>query len=266
MTRFAIRFVLDDLAHVEPWGDGENAQLHWFGLSQGCYWIETPEGDIFRYSPAAPSDQDVPGAAAHYYVARMFEDLQEVMPAALEPVPLDIAERFTSRDWHERLDRWTDETAATEEPGSTALWDLSQEALAWWGARTIYTGYLRCGPLITIWRTEEKVHLRWTSRSNEIDGISVFALPTGDITLPAETFDCAAEEFLDAVLAAMSERVCQVVRGATTRRPYRIDLAGLAAEQRRRADERRSSAIPARTNWEQVREKLEALAREVGKA
>jgi hypothetical protein len=65
--------------------------LHWSGLTSGRYWIETPHGEVLRYTPEIRKLWNFPFVYVDYQVARLFEDVQEHLPAVLEPVPEDIA-------------------------------------------------------------------------------------------------------------------------------------------------------------------------------
>ena len=43
-----IDFTLLPLAMVQPWGRPDNLSLHWFGLTDGQYWIEVGENKLFE--------------------------------------------------------------------------------------------------------------------------------------------------------------------------------------------------------------------------
>jgi hypothetical protein len=68
---------------VLPWGDPPSR--HWFGLTDGWYWIE----------PAATNCCAGPGSMAlrpcvDYQVVRLWEDITVLTPELLEPVPADL--------------------------------------------------------------------------------------------------------------------------------------------------------------------------------
>jgi hypothetical protein len=48
-----IDFTLLPIAMVQPWGRPDNLSLHWFGLTDGQYWIEVSENKLFEYSEFA---------------------------------------------------------------------------------------------------------------------------------------------------------------------------------------------------------------------
>jgi hypothetical protein len=185
------------------------------------------------------------------------------MPAILEPVRPDIAQKCSDRQWHERLRCWTEEETPIDQPRSAFnpdRWDLYHAALDWWHARTFDTGYLQCGPSITFWRVGNAVHLRWTSEANRIDGIEVFVTPCGDVSLSFDAFERAASDFLVGVISAMAERVHALQNGAQFRQPCRLDTAALYVEHAQREAELRSNLVPLKTDWPQVRTHLDLLS------
>jgi hypothetical protein len=74
---FRFRFELDAISDIQPWGEPGCENLHWFGLTSGRYWIETPLGEVLRYTPEIMKLWNLPFNYVDYQVARLFEDLQE---------------------------------------------------------------------------------------------------------------------------------------------------------------------------------------------
>ena len=151
------------------------------------------ESPLVRPNLRAVLDRNTPGrsAALHardhkvvelpfnyvdYEVARLFEDLQEHLPASLEAVPLDISARATDRAWLRQISSWVDDEACTETEGRRR-WELYEAGMSWWWDREIETGYLTHGPRISVWRTNDDVHFRWTTLENEHSGLPVFVEP-----------------------------------------------------------------------------------------
>jgi Family of unknown function (DUF5984) len=266
---FKIHFALDDLADVEPWGKGDEANLHWFGLTQGRYWIETPIGDVLRYTPEIQAHLNLQCAVVDYQVARLFEDLHDRMPAVLEPVPPDIAERCSDRGWHDRLRCWTEEKTAPDRPRwamNPERWELYHAAMGWWSERSLDTAYLRCGPVITLWRVEDAVNVRWTTRNNLMDGIEVFAIPEGDVSISVADLERAASDFFEGVLSSMAGRLRILQNGARASRPCRLDMADITADHARRDAEFRAKPAPVETDWLANRTHLEVLRTAVNAA
>lgn len=176
-------FHLRELAAIEPFG-GERPTLHWFGLSDGWYWLTVGGSELFRYDRAFMRREEPwcadPTALPYvdYYVVRLWEDLLEQLPAVLAPVPPELAERVSDavswRDWQERASQWLD---ALDEHGDQAAFDaavdLVEAACGWWVERRLDTGYLRHGSRLRFWRVGDTVHLRWNDRGERLEGLPI---------------------------------------------------------------------------------------------
>ncbi|MQY10336.1 hypothetical protein SRB5_04430 [Streptomyces sp. RB5] len=220
-----IRFRLRPLDRIEPWGD-ETPKLHWFGLSDGWYWLEAGSHELLRYT--GPDDPPY----VDYYVARLWEDLREILPTVLEPVPADLV-TFIADD----VPPW----------GDDEITDAVLAAYSWHGEHWLNLGYLSSAPRLRFWRTTDDgdtVTLDWR-RSPGFTGPA-----TARIAVPTEDFRAAVREFDDAFLAAMAERVREVVAAGGVP-GVEIDLDRLRREHRTRV-----APVPersARTDWELVR-------------
>jgi len=96
---FRFNFELEPIDDIPPWGEGDSRTLHWFGLTLGHYWVSTPLGDVLRYTDEQVREWEDQSPYVDYQVARIFEDLQCVLPSALEPVPEEIAALIEEGGW-----------------------------------------------------------------------------------------------------------------------------------------------------------------------
>lgn len=235
------RFRLRPITEISPWGP--DRRLHWFGLTDGWYWIEIDGLDLLRYATHTAQRQIGDGSAASnpyvaYYVVWLWEDMLGLLPAVLEPVPDDLAE-FMSSD----PDDWVSRDEAQTEP-----------AAEWYSGHVLDMGYVRCPPFIRWWRRTSDSHdhtvLAWQHQSGEIE----FAAPrTGQATMPAGAFVRAVEQLDRELLSAMEERIAELEQSGPPP-GVRIDMQQLRAEHRDRAAwlQRRRTQVPA-TDWAGVR-------------
>ncbi|HEU5386015.1 MAG TPA: DUF5984 family protein [Streptosporangiaceae bacterium] len=252
MIRF--RFGLTPLARVLPWGGqepGQEPRLHWFGLTDGWYWIELGDGrELLRYSPRTVARlRQGPGAVVShpyvdYYVARFWEDLALLTPAVTQPVPAGLLPFLVSGhdDWPPQ-DGW-----------SEAAWT----AAIWHDEHSLNLGYLRPAPRVRAWRTEaagcDLVTLTWRQPAEGEDEKELsFADPAGTVTSPAGAFQDAVRRLDRELLAAMGERVAELERDGPPA-GVRVDLDQLRAEHEDRKTwlARRADRIPD-TDWPAVR-------------
>ncbi|HEY9907288.1 MAG TPA: DUF5984 family protein [Thermosynechococcaceae cyanobacterium] len=87
-------FHLRPLEEVMPWGKPPNSYLSWFVLTDGFYRLQVGSEFLFNYSDDFAERWAAQSVSVHtrsfvdYYVVRLWEDLLEILPDVLEPLPL----------------------------------------------------------------------------------------------------------------------------------------------------------------------------------
>jgi hypothetical protein len=252
------RFELDTVTDIQAWGEPDQRSLHWFGLTSGRYWIDTPVGEVLRYTAEVRKLWNYPFLYVDYPIARLFEDLQEHLPAISEPVPNEIAHTVSNPKWLKRVARWREGDGDKSE--IEERWDLYDAAVGWWHEREIDTAYLSHGPWLSIWCTGEGIHFRWSTQSNDYRGVAVFQVPKGYFEISLSDFRVAAYGFCEEVLLVMKERTQLIRHDGWKRTDCAVDVAALVAEQQRREDSfanvRRRLSV---TDWNRVRTALDTI-------
>src|SRR5579859_7957306 len=93
-------FRLRHVDEIAPWGEEGDYSLSWFGLTDGCYWMDCGGQELFRHSDAIIEAWKRSGHPLSdppymdYQIVRLWEDLLEILPAILSPVPQQILERI----------------------------------------------------------------------------------------------------------------------------------------------------------------------------
>lgn len=248
------QFRLRPIAEISPWGP--ERRLHWFGLTDGWYWIEIGDLELLRYAPQTVqrwTDEGCSPASPYvdYYVVRLWEDLLNLLPEVLEPVPDDLAEFIASDpcDW-----TWPDEEQAE------ARVEAAMKAAEWYSNHVLDMGYLRSSPSIRWWRRtasgRDRMIMAWQHRPGDTE----FAAPrTGQAATPTNVFVGAVEELDRKLLSAMDERIAELERSGPPPRVH-IDMQQLRAEHRDRAAwlPRHRNRSPA-TDWAEVRTGADTL-------
>lgn len=238
MIQFCFR--LTPLPEVEPWGPERS--LHWFALTDGCYWLALDGLELLRYTPLTVGRFRAPGSPPYvdYYLARIWEDLLRLLPEALEPVPDDLVDLITS-DWPPAEDERTD------------------AALCWCSDHILDLGYLRCPPEIRWWRRVDDDHDRdhitvaWKHPTRDDGNFEWEAPRTGQATIPCSEFVAAVEGLDRELMAAMDERISQLERSGPPP-GVRLDIPALRAEhQDRTLWLQRARTRRPETNWPEVR-------------
>lgn len=185
-------FELRDVAEIAPWGEPGELSLGWFGLTDGWYWMNVGAERLFVYHGGRRRGRP----EVEHPVARLWEDVLGVLPAALEPLP----------------------TAPHGEPAAR---------------RRLDTSYLDAGPKIWFCRVRDRERIVWDNRDLLDKGHPVWTAARGHYELSVDEFVAEVASFHDCLMDAMGERV-RAVHASWPRPDVRIDLAMLDAEQRER--------------------------------
>jgi hypothetical protein len=246
-------FELDHIEDIAPWGQGKDRKLHWFGLTSGRYWISTPLGEALRYTEEQVKRWGLASSHVDYQVAQFFQDLQHVLPNALEPVPSDIAALVSDNEWFALVEKWIDSCQNSDERR-----ERYYEAMEWYQTRSLDTMYLVNGPLFHFWRIGNDLSMRWEPTGENPEG--VWLVPGGQFTISADQFKSAAYTFFDNLLEAMRGRIENIQSNGWHRADCKLDIPLLVKEQTQRETwigelkNRRSE-----TNWDTVRNLIRRL-------
>jgi hypothetical protein len=252
-------FQLTALGRVVPWGGSDNPNLHWFGLSDGSYWMNVGEAKLFEYSGAAQAL----GAPrfCDYQVARLFEDVLEIAPYVLEEVPRELRafiEFEVDRPWDNPWHAWRDLPGSLVADDEHA--DLLEFGATWLGQRTLDSLYLSPPANIRMWSDAKNVYIQWDNRKRQFDNKPTWSATAGTHALSREAFVDEVLSFHARFMSEMGHRVERVIAGELPS-SIRIDLDGLVREQRERsasADRNVLVRSPG-TDWARVRKAIARL-------
>ena len=252
-------FTLLPLETIKPWGSAGKLDLHWFGLTDGHYWIEVGASKLLEYSLSAQE----PGLSrfCEYQVARLYEDVVEMAARALEPVPADLIPHIAGEGRKRTLKRmsaWCDKNAERDDNDD---WSTVDAACTWIGQRQLDTAYLSPSADIVLWSDESMVHIEWDHRDKLIEASPAWSAPFGSYSLTRPDFLAECLSLHERLMTAMSERVERTVSGAFSPEVH-IDAEGLLREHERRRSLPVSDLVqlPASTDWPAVRHALEQIS------
>jgi hypothetical protein len=254
------QFELRPLDQIQPWGEPEDPNLHWFGLTDGQYWIQAGDYRLFEYSSAAQGRSSVP-SFCDYQVVRLYEDVIDIAPYALEPVPEEL-QRYIALDeakpWNHHWTKWCESMDASG--ASEDSMNLLDEAGPWMGCRTLDSAYLAPSANIVVWSNQASVHIQWDNRNKLLHGCQAWSAQFGSWQLPRAEFMDEIRSFHDRLMDQMARRVSQVVAGALPRH-IRVDPEGLRREQhsRSRSIERNLGQPAPPTDWPAVLVAIQSL-------
>jgi hypothetical protein len=188
-------------------------------------------------------------------VSRLYEDVVEMLPGILEPVPSDLRPYLplsVRGEWNRAVTAWLDGHRA--ELGDEAYREAWETAHGWLRRRWLDSAYLRPSARIQMWSDEEHVHVEWDNRDKTAEGVPAWTADAGAWDLPRVQFVAEVQSFHDRLMAEMAGRV-ERVRAGTLPPEAVIDVAALEREQGFRAAPIDVSllACPAVTDWNEIR-------------
>ena len=255
-------FRLRSVAGIAAWGEPPHLQLHWFGLTDGWFWIQAEQTELFRYGPAILAhwkaespEADFSLPYTDYQIARYWADLSGLFPYILEPLPDDLCARVADgaawKNWCDKADKWQ------REKNDKRAWDTYYMALLWWSDRQWDAGHLNYSPRLHLWTQNETTHLRWENDAIQAEGIPVWASGDGEIDLPVSDFVDAVMDFDRRFLAAMENRI-RDIETAWLRPDVAVRVDELWEAQNQNA-KYPLKPIAAQTDWRAVRDALAVL-------
>jgi hypothetical protein len=250
MDGFRIFFELRPLSDVQPWGNAESGRrLHWFGLTDGWYDLMLDEHRLYSVRGET--------RGIDYQVVRLWEDLIEVAPLALESVPEPLASRLANFDaWT----AWVEKTWDIDDRD-----DVVSTALGWWFSREMSAGHLVRAPSLQMWRCGDALHMHWKSAPRESE-TPAWSSPDGKATTSADAFREELIKFDRELIAAMGARVSEIERNWN-----RPDIAIDVKDLRREHDDRSTLLQRAfqgprccKPSWDAIVEAVIALEHRMG--
>lgn len=230
-------FSLTELDKIPPWGRGDDLHLSWYGLTDGCYWLRPGDVELFRYSEAL-LEKDLPrddyagcGPYVDYHVVRLWEDILDILPDVLSPVPAAAANKLAASSlqiWRATYGLWMD-----KQPFERS-YALDEAVTEWIRERHLFSSHLKASPRIWLWNDGTHIHIEWDNRNLQIDGVLAWSAQMGSWALTVETFLEEVRAFDSALFLAMQHRVEQIIAGWGRPGVY-IDTDHLIWEQADRA-------------------------------
>ena len=240
--------------------------LIWFWLTDGWYWLNVGDQELFRYGDAwlasRPDGAGVGPPYAEYVVVRLWEDVLALFPEVLEPIPPDLWERVSTPDraatWMQAADRWLE--ATDSDSGDLEHWDAYCAGTGWYDNRRISTIPIEPPPRIWFFRVGDTILIRWDNRDTVDDGVPAWSASVGEIALSVDDFMAEVTSFDHRLINGMRERIDAAI-AHWTRMDREIDTTHLLRDHAGRADALRARlAIPlAPTDWDAVRQGLATL-------
>lgn len=261
-------FKLRPIDEVAPWGAEPELSLSWFGLTDGFYRINVGTERLFTYSESstrllAAKYPGFTGDYEDYQVVRLWEDICTILPDALDPVPSALADLLLGptpkvNEW--LIHAYSFWTKLDDQPESEIGHQLYETATDWLHRRSLDSMYLRAGPRMWIWSTDDLVTITWDNRGLELEGVEAWSAHHGSFSMPRSKFIQEVRDFDARLIDQMKARVEQVCT-KWNRPNVHIDFEVLRLEQIERA-QAMPKALAVNTvspDWRKVSESMKRI-------
>ncbi len=272
------QFQLRPLNEVVPWGEEGASYLHWFGLTDGWYWLKCGDQELYRYGDELLAAYSIKGMGerkhpyADYHVVRLWEDILEMLPEILSPIPKQVLELMQpgpdALQWQSAI---ADLVFVGEREVPASEEDQYFLAVTWLGQRELRANHLQSAPRIWLWTDGITMFIRWDNREQTLEGQPAWASREGTFTLPLEEFVEEVRSFDRRLIQGMQERI-QAIAQPWDRPEIKVDVEALLREQEERAKWLSIAFERARTKepeaWDKIVEAVkhcEGLRRDLSK-
>lgn len=211
--------------------------LSWFHMTYGRYWIDVGDVHLFCYTPAAVetfgSHSSPDDLYVDDYVAWFWRDLLENLPAILEPIPPELAERLSSisawNDWIDACQHWWSERIDGDDDAEITEEEIEEGefynyGLQWWYSRSLWFGQLSAAPNISLWNDGTHIHIAWDNRNRLLNDVPAWEVQVGQIILPKADFITDLFDFERRFITEMAERMKAALDRLSTETTSDIEL------------------------------------------
>lgn len=260
-------FKLKELVDVMPWGDENQKRLHWFGLTDGYFYMNVDSEILFHSTDEIlehwKSEQPEFAPKSNfvdYQVVRPYEDLLQILPDVLQPIPDDIFKHIETYEhqakFENRMQNYWDLLDDDAEPS-----DEYYDATEWLGLRHLSTLHLNQGPDIWFLLNDSQLIVRWDNEGKLENGIPLWSSMSGEIRMQLDKFIIEVKYFHDRLMRDMEKRI-DLICNNNPIPDIKIDLKGLVKEhqERKLSLKKALEQKPTVKNWDVVQNAIKEFA------
>lgn len=206
-----IHFKLKHPDNITPWGEGPDISMHWYGLTDGEYWLNVNKATIYEYTHEVLADSHTNDSCyVDYQVARLLEDLTGIFDAVAEPVPdafyaIAREHSYLYRFYgavQNRLENLPDNPST-----DTDTYGHYDPAIEWIYSRTLTASHLTNDPAISFFRNRNNISLVWKADHLTEQNIPVWTAQNGELEIEYSNFIHEIEDFGNRFFNAMETQV-----------------------------------------------------------
>ena len=238
-----INFKLRHPDNINPWGDQSETSMHWFGLTDGEYWLDLNKTTLYEYTNEILAGEEVNETNhVEYQIVRLIEDWTSIFESIAEPVPDAFYAIARENSYLYRFYGAVQQKLDDLSEDPSIDMENYDKTIEWIYSRTLTAGHLTFGPGISFFRNGNNISIVWNADYLTENNIPVWTARDGEIEMDYKTFINEMEDFGSRFFDAMDTQVQIAVEkdwGTT-----RINKERLIQEQQeRRAEFKKSLAV-----------------------
>jgi len=209
-------FILDPIDEIAPWGKQPDLHLSWYALTLGQCFLKVGSEELLRYSGEVmqkelqESPKSLVQPYVHYQVARYRENVFDIVPRILEPVPPEIADYARStrgQAWLSKCTNWLSRQSRDD-----TVSDCYDAAAFWIRERSLDTYGLQVHANVWFWRFGDTIHIEWDNREQLYEGVPIWSAVEGTHLIHVEEFMAELGSLHARLIAAMQLRIEEACR------------------------------------------------------
>lgn len=264
-------FHLLQLNKIRPWEHNNQKYLNWFGLTDGWYWMDVETDELFRYTDDIVSSWDKElGTQAEfsyvdYQVVRFWEDLLDMLPNILEPIPTNILQKINlGTDMLDYRKKVFDYLFIQDNGDlSENSFDTLEITTSWIDKRLLPTSHLLHSPFIWFWNDGKNMFIHWDNRSVFKDNIQVWKANFGTYSISIQQFIDELRLFDKNLMNAIQLRINEIREG-WKHSEIEINISEIERQQNERSKWLEQSFVKAHLQkspkWDEIQAMLEKIS------
>jgi hypothetical protein len=206
-----INFKLRHPDNIIPWGDSPDTSMHWFGLTDGEYWLDLNKDTLYKYTNEVLAGGHVNDSHyVEYQIARLLEDWTSTFESIVEPVPdafyaISQSNNYLYR-FYEAVQNWLD-NFSEDSSVDVDIYDRYDKTIEWIYSRTLTAMHLTSGPGISFFRNRNNISIVWKADHLTENNIPVWTAQNGEVEMEYAMFIHEIEDFGNRFFNAMDTQV-----------------------------------------------------------
>jgi hypothetical protein len=198
---FDIKYEFKPFSKIACFGNEDDKHIHWFALTDSYFYIDLGNKYLLQYTFEFQKKHDLKSAISDYYLQQIINDIYSILPIVNESIPDSIYAHLRN-NYNAYINEVQNDNVLPDEQVLGNQFVFS----SWLSERAIDTGYLVNGPLVRLFRCNDKLLIVW-----ECEEENRWTVKAGQIEIEYVYFLSSVKSFLLRFLNDMEQRVSMAI-------------------------------------------------------